>query len=286
MALSRRSLLGLLGLAGAGAVGVTAATRGDGLAPTPQVAPGTVRLPDRYGKSSRQRGEWWVPPTEGLLPTVVLVHGGYWRPTYDLTLENAVAADLAARGYLVWNVDYAPSSDAWPATLTDAAAAYDHTFRGLRADRVDRDRVAVVGHSAGGHLALWLSSRNRLPPGAPGAGEHVRPALAVPQAPVAALVKAAALGLGGGAVEALLGGTPAQVPERYAVADPMALAPSGVRTVLVHGGADEVVPLSQSEAYLAVARDCTLERVQGGHFEHLDPGSAACAALRAALKTL
>ncbi len=286
MALSRRSLLGLLGLAGAGAVGVTAVTRGEGLAPAPKIAPGTVRLPDRYGATSRQRGEWWVPPTEGLLPTVVLVHGGYWRPDYDLTLENALAADLASRGYLVWNVDYAPSSDPWPATLTDAAAAYDHTFRGLRADRVDRERVAVVGHSAGGHLALWLASRDRLPPGAPGAGEHVRPALAVPQAPVAALVRASALGLGGGAVDALLGGTPSQVAERYAVADPTALAPSGVRTVLVHGVADDIVPLSQSEDYLAVAQDCTLERVPGGHFEHLDPASAACEALRTALTTL
>ncbi len=280
---SRRTVLALLGIAGAGAVGVTAATRGDGLAPKPTVVPGTERVRDRYGDTSRQHGEWWVPPTEGLLPTVVLVHGGYWRPDYDLSLENAVAADLAGRGYLVWNIDYAPSSDAWPATLTDAAAGYDHVFRGARADRVDRDRVAVVGHSAGGHLALWLASRGRLSPGAPGAGDHVAPALAVPQAPVASLRTAEALHLGSGAVQALLQSASS---ERLAVADPVALAPSGVRTVLVHGTEDDIVPISQSEDYLAVARDCTLQRVPGGHFEHLDPTSPACQALRAALASM
>ncbi len=287
MALSRRRALGVLGALGAGATGLYAAVSGnDGFAPKPNIAPGTTRTSDRYGETARQVGEWWVPAASGMLPTVVLMHGGYWRPNYDLHLEDALAADLAGRGYLVWNIDYAPSSEAWPATLTDVAAAYDHTFTGAHADRVDRSRVAVVGHSAGGHLSLWLASRNHLPAGAPGAGDHVTPALAVPQAPVAALAKASALGLGGGAVDALIGGTPAEQPERYAVADPLALAPSGVRTVLVHGTGDDIVPLSQSEQYLAVAKDCTLVKAAGGHFEHLDPTSEACAALRTALDTL
>jgi pimeloyl-ACP methyl ester carboxylesterase len=103
---------------------------------------------------------------------------------------------------------------------------------------------------------------------------------------VAALAKASALGLGGGAVDALMGGSPAQQATRYAVADPVALVPSGVRTVLVHGVDDDVVPISQSEDYLAVAKDCTLVRVPGGHFEHLDPSSTACDALRTALATI
>lgn len=238
---------------------------------------------EKYGDTSRQQGQWWVPAA-GSGATVVLVHGGFWRDAYDLHLEDAVAEDLAGRGFLVWNIDYAPSSAPWPATLLDAAAAYDFAFTGAYASRIDRSRVAVVGHSAGGHLALWLASRNRLPEGAPGAGPHVIPALAVPQAPVAALTRA--LGLGSGAVEALLGGTPATVPERYAVADPVALAPSGVRTVLVHGIDDDTVPLSQSTDYLAAASDCSLVTVAGGHFEHLDPTSAACDALHKALATL
>lgn len=289
MAVSRRRALGVFGLLGAGAAGLVELIRHTGsLAPAPKVAAGTVRLIEKYGTTARQVGQWWVPPAAftGARPTVVLVHGGYWRAEYDLHLEDALAADLARRGYLVWNIDYAPSSEPWPATLTDAAAAYDFAFEGTYSSRIDRNKVAVVGHSAGGHLSLWLASRGRLPVGAPGAGAHVTPALAVPQAPVAALARGSAAGLGGGAVDALLGGGPRQVPERYAVADPIALVPSGVRTVLLHGVDDTTVPISQSEDYLAAATDCTLEKVPGGHFTHLDPSSKACEALRTALATL
>lgn len=287
--MSRRRALGVFGLLAAGATGVVELARSLGSpAPRPKVVAGTTRLVESYGAGRRRRGEWWVPPgASGPLPTVVLVHGGYWRSSYDLHLEDAVAADLAGRGFLVWNIDYAPSDQPWPATLTDAAAAYDFLQRGRHASRVDPERVAVVGHSAGGHLALWLASRHRLPAGAVGADPVVRPVLAVGQAPVADLVAGAAARLGGGAVQALLGGSPARVPGRYAIASPMALLPvEGVRLVLVHGEADEVVPVSQSQAY-AGASGGDLHVLPGvGHFEHLDPRSPALAPVFAALAAL
>ncbi len=231
---------------------------------------------DRYGPGPRQYGEWWVPAGQGPFPLVVLVHGGYWRPAYDLTLENEVAASLAAQGFLVWNVEYSPAGSPWPATLLDVAAAYDHATRD---PRVDTTRIAVVGHSAGGHLALWLGSRS---PGTPGGAPSVVPTLVVAQAPVACLALAHEQGLGDGAVELFVGGTPTAHPQRFADADPLALLPSSTATVLLHGADDDVVPLSQSQAY-AAASTARLIVVPGGHFEHLDPASEAIAELLEAL---
>ena len=253
--------------------------------PRPGKPAGAVdRAVERYGRRRRQRGEWWLPAGRDDLPLVVLVHGGYWRRRFDHHLEDALAVALVDRGFAVWNIDYRSSATPWPATLTDAAAALDHAAGN---PRVDLARVAVVGHSAGGHLALWLASRHRLPAGAVGADPVVRPVLAVGQAPVADLVAGAAARLGGGAVQALLGGSPARVPGRYAIASPMALLPvEGVRLVLVHGEADEVVPVSQSQAY-AGASGGDLHVLPGvGHFEHLDPRSPALAPVFAALAAL
>jgi acetyl esterase/lipase len=238
-----------------------------------------ARRQARYGPGARQHGEWWVPTGEPPFPLVVLVHGGYWRPVYDLSLEEDVAALLAAHGFLVWNVEYAPAGEPWPATLIDVAQAYDH---GARDVRVDPARVAAVGHSAGGHLALWLGSRTAATPGGPPA---VPPALVVGQAPVACLALAWEQRLGDGAVDLFVGGSPSEHPTRYAEADPLALLPCPTPTVLIHGRADDVVPLSQPETY-AAASQATLTVVPGGHFEHLDPDTAAVAALLQALEPL
>jgi acetyl esterase/lipase len=250
-----------------------------------------IRLAEPYGREKLQVGEWFVPDGDGRCPTVVLVHGGFWRKQYDRHLEDNVALDLATRGYLCWNLDYRSAKAPWPATLSDVALGYDHLVQGHFADRVDTHRVAVVGHSAGGHLAAWLASRRRLPEDAPGHRSDVlAPVLAVPQAGVVALAVGAEQNLGGGAPQALVGGSPTQHPQRYAVADPISLLPSGVRTTLIHDPGDDAVPINQSERYVAAAAaagdDSTLVVVPGDHFSHLDPGSEACARLRDALATM
>jgi acetyl esterase/lipase len=201
-----------------------------------------TRHVESYGDHPLNVGEWFVPDGEGKFPSVVLVHGGFWRQQYDRSLEEPVVTDLAGHGYLVWNIEYRSSAEPWPATLTDVAAAYDHFLSGRYADQVDRQKIAVVGHSAGGHIAAWLGSR------------------------------------------------PKQHPDRYLVADPTELVPTGVRSVLLHGIGDDVVPVSQSEAYHLAARragdDCSLERLEGDHNIHLDPKSEACQRMRDALATM
>ena len=255
---------------------------------TEKVVAPTRRVTESYGPGRRQYGEWTLPDGVDPAPVVMLLHGGFWRPDYGPYLERRVALAAAIRGYAVWNVDYRASDVDYPATFLDAAAALDHLPSSRFADRLDLDRVAAVGHSAGGHLALWLASRSRLPTGAPGAPRPRSVAVrrAVGQAPVADLVKAAREGLGGLAAQLLLDGEPDDVPQRYTAGSPQALLPvEGVRLLLVHGDSDVVVPVSQSRAYAAAAGPVAdLQVLAGvGHFEHLDPGSGALDPVWAAL---
>jgi pimeloyl-ACP methyl ester carboxylesterase len=190
-----------------------------------------------------------------------------------------LAIDLAARGIAAWNVEYrrvGQEGGAWPGTLEDVAAAAD-LLAGI--DDVDTTRIATCGHSAGGHLALWLAGRHRIQPGMPGAGPLVRPVAAVAQAGVCDLEQAWRDGLGRGAVEGLLGSF-ADVPERYAAASPVALGPLGVPQLLVHGDADAVVPVAQSREYAARDPDAELVELRGvGHFEVIEPASTAWVAV-------
>jgi acetyl esterase/lipase len=233
------------------------------------------------------------PAGSGPAPVAVLLHGGYWRAQYTKRLMAPMAAGLAARGWAAANVEYrrvglGGGGGGWPATFEDVAAAVDHL---ADVDGLDLDRVVTVGHSAGGHLALWAAGRHRLPPGTPGAGPVVAIQRAVSLAGVVDLVEADRLGLGAGAVPALLGGRAATVPGRYAVASPAALLPLGVAQVLVHGDADGVVPLGLSERYVSAAvaagDDVRLVTLRGvDHMAVIQPRGAPWDALCVAIDGL
>ncbi|WP_243418285.1 alpha/beta hydrolase family protein [Actinomycetospora cinnamomea] len=288
--MTRRGLLaGLAALGGAAACGRVSTPTGEVEVPAPR--PGTPEpRPLTYGPDPAQFGVLHLPPGTGPVPVAVVVHGGYWRAAYGLDLGTPLAVDLTNRGVAAWNIEYrrVGAGGGWPATFTDVAAAVDLLTAEVQeaaGGRLDLDRVVLLGHSAGGHLATWAASRERLRDGSVAAAPRVRPVGTVAQAGVLDLVAAAEQGLGGGAVVDLLGGTPATVADRYALGSPAALVPAAGPVVCVHGDADTVVPLDQSQRYLAAATAARGEarlRVLPGvdHFGVIDPAHPAWTAVR------
>ena len=240
----------------------------------------------RYGEHPDQVVDLSFPTTPERPALVVLLHGGFWRVAYDRLHVRVVADALTAEGYAVASVEYrrVGGGGGWPATFADVGRAVD-TLEESLADRVDLDAVAYVGHSAGGHLALWAALRDRLPAGAPGhadAPPRVRGVVAL--APAADLAAVDRLGLSRGAAAELLGGHAAEVPDRYAAADPAVLGAPAATTVVVHGELDDTVPVGVSRGYCARTGVRLVEVPATGHFELIDPASAAWPVVAGALR--
>jgi acetyl esterase/lipase len=223
-----------------------------------------------YGSHPDQVADVWFPAGGGPAPLVMLWHGGFWRPQWDRAHLGPLAAGLAARGYVVANVEYRRSG--WPETFTDVALAADAVPRLLEQAT---DQTVYMGHSAGGHLALWAVLRRDQPGPAPVG------VLAL--APVTDLVDAYRLDLDGGAVDAFLGGGPDQVPDRYAAADPAALGAPETPVVVLHGDLDDRVPVEMSRRYAAVTGARLVQLPGTDHFALIDPESAAWPAVLEAL---
>ncbi len=238
-----------------------------------------MSLPERhpYGRARSQFGELFVPGGGGPFPVAVVLHGGFWRAQYGRRLMRPLCADLAARGWAAWNVEYRQlgrlSGGGFPRTLDDVAAAVDHLAElpvhpkeGQSLFRFDLARVVAIGHSAGGQLAAWLATRP---------DPRVRVTAVVAQAGVVDLRLASELGLSRGVVHRFLGGAPGSVPDRYGAASPAERLPLGVPALLTHGARDDIVPAVMSERFAAAARaagdevDVVVEPAEG-HFGHLE----------------
>ncbi|HEV2062512.1 MAG TPA: alpha/beta fold hydrolase [Solirubrobacteraceae bacterium] len=203
----------------------------------------------RYGSHAEQVAELTLPEGDGPFRVVALIHGGFWRARYRRDLMDALADDLVARGLAAYNVEYRrlDAGGGWPESAQDVLAAIDDLG----------EQVDVVGHSAGGHLALI-------------AGAEGRARRVVGQAPVADVAAAIEQGLGDGVVARFAGDAPIEE------VSPVERAPLAVPVLLVHGEHDDTVPPSQSEALAARGGDVTLSVRPGeGHYEHIDPHSGA-----------
>ena len=245
-----------------------------------RIARSALRRPatrHRYGDHPRQVADLHRPPGPGPHPVVVVLHGGYWQPPYTKLIMRPLCADLTRRGFAALNVEYrrlGREGGGWPQTFDDVATAIDHLAEPeVDGAGLDLARVTMLGHSAGGQLALWAAGRGELPAGAPGAGPRVVAERVLALAAVCDLERA------GRPAHELLGGGPADVPERWEQADPMRRIPLAVPVGLVHAPGDRTVSVRRSRDYVAAARsagaEVTLAEPPGGHRDPIDPGSAA-----------
>ena len=227
----------------------------------------------QYGAAPSQAGDLHLPSGPGA-PVVCLLHGGFWRMPYGRDQFGAVAEDLAARGYAVWNLGYRRVGEpggGWPGTLQDVVAGVGFLAELAAAGApIDLDRIVLAGHSAGGQLALWAAAQ---------ADVGIRGVAALAAATDLQAIRD--LGLGDGAVDALLGGS---FPERLREASPMERLPLGVLQWIAHGTEDGDLPIRLSQAYAdaaaAAGDDVVFAEMAGaGHMDCLDPRSGFHAGL-------
>jgi len=213
-----------------------------------------------YGESPSNFVDFYSAARKDVRPLAVMIHGGFWRVCYGLDHAAGFCTALSAAGFTVANLEYRRVGEpggGWPGTLDDVKLGVAFARRSSAGYGGDAARTTVLGHSAGGHLALWL------------AAEMTDLTLAIGLGAVANLPKAFALGLSSCAVGEFLGGSPDEVPERYAAADPA--RPTNVPRVLIHGDADDIVPVQLARGFPG-----RVTEIPGAdHFAVIDPASAA-----------
>ena len=244
----------------------------------------------QYGQDPSQWGELFLPelPAGGIhRGVVVVIHGGYWRSTYGAELGEPLAMDLAEHGMAAWNLEYrrAGNGGGWPETFRDILAGIDKLAALAGPHTLDLGKVVALGHSAGGHLAVWAAGRDRLDGLGPEARQlenttdGVGLTGVVSQSGVLNLADAERLGLSNGAVGNLLGGPSSDFPGRHRVADPMAALPLDVPVYAVHATEDDDVPLGMSATFVEASRfaavPARLVTVPGDHFALIDPAAEA-----------
>jgi len=210
-----------------------------------------------------------------LYPLVINIHGGFWRAAYNLDHASHLCSALTSRGLATANLEYrrvGNEGGTWPNTFADIRNAYNFLRQSAGQHKFDPQKVLVMGHSAGGQLALCL------------ARHEPNVTRVVSLAGVVDLQRAFQLHLSNDAVVEFLHGTPDQVPDHYREADPMQLSIPQARQRLIHGSVDDVVPPAFSRDYVAAKQrrtgnekeDVRLLEISGAdHFDLIDPRSRA-----------
>lgn len=260
------------------------------------------RAPDlrvNYGDDSSQFGELRVPSGPGPHPVVVLIHGGCFKAAYATLRDMAPMGDaLKDVGIATWNVEYrrlGQPGGGWPGTYLDVGRAVDYLRMLADSNALDLSRVVVVGHSAGGHLAMWAVARARVPASS---DVHMAKPLAVRGVVDLAGPVDLTANIEGyqelcrdSVITGLMGGRPAEMPGRYAQASAIKLLPLGIPQLFVIGDHEDFVPRPLAEAYVrAATRDGDSVRLMvlpnAGHFEIASPRAATWSRVESAIRAL
>ena len=222
----------------------------------------------RYGNDEYQFADLRLPKGRGPFPAAMFVHGGFWRSRYDLKHAGFLCAALTKVDFVTWNLEYrrvGNSGGGWPGSFEDVTSGYQFLHQLANRYPIDVKRIVVLGHSAGGQLALAL------------AAHHNSMLAAVSLAGVLNLERAWDLHLSNDAVAEFLGGDPQHVPEHYHEASPLELS-IHCKQLVVHGAEDDIVPVQMSREYAKRKVQqhenvSLLEIPKAGHFEIVDPES-------------
>jgi acetyl esterase/lipase len=253
-----------------------------------------------YGPDQMQKADLWLPAGKGPHQTVLMVHGGCWQTEIaDRRIMNWIADDLRKRGTAVWNIDYRGVDrigGGYPGTFADAAAAADSLRAHAARFRLDIRPLVAVGHSAGGHLALWLAARRSAKARAPGPLiPRGSPLVAADPLPIDTVVSLGGLpdlelaatppgsGCGTEVIEKLVGPPTLNIRNVYADTSVPRLAPLRVKQVLINGLQDRIIPTAYAEDYAGKMRsagdEVTVRMIdRTGHVELIAPETAAWAA--------
>jgi acetyl esterase/lipase len=250
----------------------------------------------RYGDDEAQFADLYLPakaPAQ-LTPVVVAVHGGCWRAMYSLDHLSPFCKALSQAGYAVYSLEYrrVGNGGGWTNTFTDVATAVDQLREIAPKFQLDINRVVAVGHSAGGHLVLWLGSRQSLPATSPlYVPNPLKMHGVVSLAGVADLAATLPEGICTGNVLNLMGGTPDEKAEAYSHASPIHMLPMGAPHTHIMGQYDDTVPTNHVRPYIQKAKalgdDVVLIEIENvGHFELVMPATSAWGIVKNAIDAL
>ncbi len=224
-----------------------------------------------YGADANQFLEVRLPRTKPPHSVLMNIHGGYWRAQYGLAHAGHLCEALRAAGLATFNIEYRRLGNiggGWPGSFEDIRSAYRFLQQEHSRFQIDLDKLIVMGHSAGGQLALCLASHE----------PSIQRVISL--AGVVDLKKAYSLHLSNDAVKEFLGGKPDAVPDHYREADPMELKIPHARQWLFHGTEDDIVPPEFSRDYVAQKKQAgeavqLLEIHRASHFDLIDPAADA-----------